>query len=156
MKKKLPHGHDIESQLHGCAEVLRRAGSRVTQPRMALLRCLLQAKTPLSPREILQDIQKDKTLAKVDQVSIYRNLEALSELGLVHQVSPSGAWIGCSHVDCQTPSHMLLRCSRCMTTQELDIPKEILDPLVEHLARKHSFSARQDLLQMDGVCGRCR
>lgn len=62
--------------------LLRNAGLKVTKPRQLILNVLEKAKYPISIKDILKKISKNN----IDQVTIYRNLNSLKEMGIVNQV----------------------------------------------------------------------
>lgn len=64
---------------HDCREELREAGSRVTPGRLALLRVLETARTPLTVKEI------ETKLRTLNPVTLYRALESLVVAGLVRR-----------------------------------------------------------------------
>ena len=138
-----------------CENIIRNSGVKVTKSRVAVMQCLAASTVSLSPREILLAIEKDKAIKDVDQVSIYRILEAFQKLGLVHQVFPSGGFIACTHINCQGELHALTRCSSCQRTTEIDIPKEIFQPIQWYLKKSYGFNHQNDLLQLDGICVAC-
>ena len=146
----------IEQFLETCKVALRKTGARVTQPRLSVIRCLATAGKPLSARELFEQIEKDQSLGKVDQVSVYRILEALSELELVHQVFPSGGYLPCFHRDCRATLHVLIRCSACEHIEEIDIPQETLAPMIWYLQNERGFYPDEHVFQMNGLCSKCR
>ena len=60
---------------------IRAAGKRITRTREAVLSVLESAKYPLSSTEVYARLKKQKVA--IDPVTIYRNLDALKDLGLV-------------------------------------------------------------------------
>jgi len=62
-------------------KILRDAGLRKTGPRLAVLEVLERAKSPLSHGDVAGELD-DETL---DQATVYRNLIALTEAGLVRR-----------------------------------------------------------------------
>jgi Fur family ferric uptake transcriptional regulator len=62
-------------------KVLRDAGLRSTRPRLQVLEALERAKSPLSHGDVA-DLLEDATL---DRATVYRNLMALTEAGLVRR-----------------------------------------------------------------------
>lgn len=146
----------VESFLTACKRALRETGARVTQPRISVIRCLAEAAEPLSAREVFERISRDREAANVDQVSVYRILEALSELGLIHQVFPSGGYLPCFHQNCSSTLHVLIRCTSCERVDELDVPQETLAPMVWYLRNEQDFYPDEHLFQMNGLCAACR
>jgi len=63
---------------------LKAAGKRMTRTRKAVLSVLEASKLPLSASELFGRLKKDNIA--IDLVTVYRNLTALKELGLVTQL----------------------------------------------------------------------
>ena len=138
-----------------CSETLRTSGARVTKTRLAVVRAMSEAKKPLSATKLYEVFSENKSLGKIDQVTIYRVLETLKELGLVHQVFPSGGYLPCFHQHCGDAMHVLVRCSSCEEVTELDVPQETLAPMFWYLNGEHGFSADEHLFQINGKCSSC-
>jgi len=137
-----------------CIEALRKNGSRITQPRRLVIKCLGAAKKPLSAREVFETIGDEH--GSVDQVSVYRSLETLTELGLLHQVFPSGGYLACFHSNCQTTRHVLIRCSKCEMIRELDVPQDTVAPMLVYLEEQQEFFPDEHVFQMNGLCRSCK
>jgi len=142
--------------LDSCVSLLRKDGSRITQPRLLVINCLGRSDSPLTAREVHEIISKDKKASNIDQVSVYRILEALLKLELVHQVFPSGGYLACFHIKCGAAVHVLTRCSSCEQIEELDLPQEAIAPILRYLKTKQHFQPDSHLFQMNGLCSECR
>lgn len=145
----------IEKYTEECCQALKSSGARITSARKAVIKCLAHAEHPVSPRQILQKITKDKDLPSVDQVSVYRVLERLVELGLVHQVFPTGSYVACFHSRCSMMFHVLTNCRSCGQTKEEHIPRETLAPVLGYLESALQFSPDAHLVQISGSCREC-
>ncbi len=64
------------------SSMIREAGYKVTAPRLLVLSLLQKAKYPLSIKNILKKTGKNK----IDQVTIYRILDAFKRAGIVNQI----------------------------------------------------------------------
>jgi len=84
-----------------CVNALRSSGGRVTDARRAVIHCLATATSAVSAKHVISKIEKSSKLPDIDQVSVYRILDTLVELGLVHRVFPSGDFIPCRHSHCK-------------------------------------------------------
>jgi Fe2+ or Zn2+ uptake regulation protein len=67
-------------------EVIRNAGFRATAPRIALLTYLRKSRTPL----LIQEIAAGLKSTAVDQVTVYRMIEAFKKAGIVREVNLHG------------------------------------------------------------------
>lgn len=150
MKRKLNVLGDFTK---ACLDALRDGGGRVTGARLAIIECIANTKLPLTAKELYENLQ-DKT--KVDQVSVYRTLETLLELDLIHQVFPSGGYIPCFHLSCEQSYHILTRCSQCNSIEEMHIPVDKVEPLINFLKSKKKFYPDTHLIQINGVCSDCK
>lgn len=71
--------YDLSPSLEELKSVIRKAGLRSTSPRIAVLRRLSVASTPISHGELVEVLASDG----MDRTTIYRNLVDLTEVGLV-------------------------------------------------------------------------
>jgi Fur family transcriptional regulator, ferric uptake regulator len=71
--------YDLSPSLDELKSVIRKAGLRSTSPRIAVLRRLSVASTPVSHGELVEVLASDG----MDRTTIYRNLVDLTEVGLV-------------------------------------------------------------------------
>ncbi|MDP3231473.1 MAG: transcriptional repressor [Myxococcales bacterium] len=71
--------YDLSPSLDELKSVIRKAGLRSTSPRIAVLRRLSVASTPISHGELVEVLASDG----MDRTTIYRNLVDLTEVGLV-------------------------------------------------------------------------
>jgi Fur family ferric uptake transcriptional regulator len=67
--------------LHELQDAIREAGLRSTAPRVAVLRILLQAKSPLSHADVADALAQQG----FDRATVYRNLSDLTNAGLVRR-----------------------------------------------------------------------
>ena len=134
---------------------LRSAGFRITQQRVTLLEFLARREKPLTTLEIAKEINKNPNYESMDQVSVYRILETLKELKLVHQVFPEGGYLACHHASCSTPTHLLMTCNECHSVKEVGIPSEYTLDLQNYLNKNFRFVAQTHPLQIMGKCASC-
>ena len=155
--KPLPHKCNAEatSYIDLCLERLREQGGRISGARLNVIHTLAKADRPLVPKEILVRAQKVSEGASLDLVSVYRNLEALVEKGLVHQIGHHGAYFPCLHSDCGTKVHVLTHCESCQRTQELHIPESLNGMVKALIALNSKAMARISSFQVEGLCSKC-
>lgn len=137
-------------------QALKKAGYRITQQRRAVISCIARTSEPLSAPGIYEELSKRSDTAGVDKVSVYRVLETLLELHLVHRVIPHGSYIACTHRHCTASYHVMTRCTACQSVEEKHVPHEVVAPLLFHLSNTLNFKPDGHLLHIDGVCSRCK
>jgi Fe2+ or Zn2+ uptake regulation protein len=144
-----------EDRLEKWIQTLRDTGNKVTRQRRQLLQCLNLATEPLSARDIMRNTEEDSDMESLDQVTVYRILETFRDIGLVHQVFPSGGYLLCDHLGCSHGVHVMLHCSQCQKHAEVEIPKEIFAPMEWYLKKQQRFTPEKHLFQMNGICAEC-
>lgn len=136
-------------------EALRTAGYRITEQRRAVISCIATATEPLSAPRLYEELAKNAGTTSVDKVSVYRVLDTLLELNLVHRVNPSGAYVACTHRECTNSFHVMTRCTTCQSVAEMHVPHEVVAPLLFHLSNTLHFTPDTHLLHIDGMCIKC-
>ena len=131
-------------------EIIRTAGFRVTQSRLAVLTVLAEAEGFLDPAAIHRLGRRFHP--RLGRVSVYRALDLLSELGLVRQVHCHGN-CQCYARAVQPKGHYLI-CQRCGHITEFACTG--LDGMAEALGRQHDFDIQGHWLQLEGLCHDCR
>ncbi len=137
---------DAETLHHG----LRRSHYKLTRPRQAVLDTIAEAEGHLSPAEVYR--QAKARYPRLGLTTVYRTLELLVDLGYVQRVHGEGGCHSYAAVLAQHSHHLL--CSVCGRTEEF--PCGDLDPLVESLQESTGYQIRGHLLEMIGLCPRCR
>lgn len=113
---------------------------------------LCSSKSAMSAYSIL-DLLRDEGFRAPLQV--YRALDKLMELGLVHKLESLNAFIACRHDACessQTAAFMI--CESCEKVSELN--DSSLASFLGELASRHDFDIRQSTIELRGHCIACR
>jgi Fe2+ or Zn2+ uptake regulation protein len=136
-------------------EALQNANFRITKPRIAVIECLAHSKAPLSPKSIYEKVIHSGEF-KIDQVSVYRILETLAQLNLIHQVFPSGDYLPCTTRCEQNPNHIILNCTKCEKVTEIHLDWNYIHNIFENVNNKFKFTPAKQMFQIDGNCEKCR
>lgn len=102
------------------SDILRTSGLRMTPQRKSLIEELESSKIGLSIKELFKKLNAKKV--KIDEASVYRTIEALRNLDLIHSLS-DGKYKLCSHIACEQSFHLSLICKKCNTVQEPHLDK---------------------------------
>jgi Fur family zinc uptake transcriptional regulator len=84
--------------------------------------------------------------------TVYRALDFLLDLGLVHRLASLNAFIGCTHPGHEHQSCFLI-CNSCGKAHEMDV-----DPWFSELndaAKAQGFVAEQQITEIVGICTLC-
>jgi len=131
---------------------LRDAGQRYTPQRRDLLHLLAQAASPVSIPQILADGDELK------QSSVYRNLAALEQAGVVRRVPTDEEYGRYELAEELIGHHHHLVCSNCGTMRDVEVPAELeqtLDRTLDRIAKRAGFARVEHRLDLLGLCGNC-
>jgi Fur family zinc uptake transcriptional regulator len=149
-------GHD-----HGSCEsaLLRRAGHlfeakglRMTDLRRRVLEEIAASHQALGAYEIL-----DRMAAKgprLAPISVYRAIEALHEIGIVHRLESRNAFFACHAGHEPARDQLILVCERCGRVAELE-GGPVFEALETALAGA-SFKPRRIVTEVAGICIACQ
>jgi Fur family transcriptional regulator, ferric uptake regulator len=143
----------VTGDFHVTAETrLRDAAQRYTGQRRRLVDLLAKAGSPVSIPEIL------KGRRDLKQSSVYRNLAALEQAGVVRRVATEEEYGRYELAEVLTGHHHHLICSRCGRMRDVDVPDDLedtLDRALDHLARRAGFASVSHRLDLVGLCADC-
>jgi Fur family transcriptional regulator, ferric uptake regulator len=123
---------------------------KLTRPRQVVLDIIVQAERHLTPAEIYRKAKIK--YPHLGLTTVYRTLDLLIELGLVHRVHLAD---GCHSyaASVQTHGHHLV-CSVCGRAEEFS--ECDLDPLMQSLRAKTGYRIDVHLLELMGQCPSCQ
>ena len=143
----------MTDQLHETIEArLRDVGQRYTEGRRVLVERLAAAAQPSTIPELLD------APPRLPQSSAYRNLEVLTQAGVVHRIVGSGDFARFELAEDLTEHHHHLICSKCGSVEDFTAPPSLERTLVKavhDIAEAHGFAADQHRLDLIGLCVNC-
>lgn len=89
-----PTTRDIDRILANGSARAERAGQRMTDSRRRVLELLVSAAEPLKAYELAERFHPDGRAAKPP--TVYRALEFLERLGLLHRISSTSTYVACN------------------------------------------------------------
>lgn len=128
--------------------------SDLTKNQTLVMGTLSQANGPLSAYTILDELRDDGFRAPLQ---VYRALEKLVELGLVHRLESLNAFVACQHTSCggdRKENVLFAICEKCGNVQEL-VNDKLLDT-VKMLASEAEFTLSQSVIELRGQCASCK
>jgi Fur family transcriptional regulator, zinc uptake regulator len=126
-------------------------GARLTRLRRNVLMLVLSGERPLTAYEIL-DLLRPKN-PSATPAGVYRSLDFLTEVGLVHRIESAKSFIACAMPDHAHPSQMLV-CRRCGTVVETEDSR--VAKATESLGRRLGFALDGTTMEFVGLCSSCR
>jgi Fur family ferric uptake transcriptional regulator len=122
---------------------------RMTNQREIILRELRKSKRHLSADE-LYDIVK-KVMPRISLATVYRNLEILSEAGLIGKLEISGRQ---KRFDFDVSDHDHIYCVVCHKVDNLDIERKNVDS--EQLGASAGYTITGYRVEIIGICPECQ
>jgi Fur family ferric uptake transcriptional regulator len=126
------------------------AGYRITQPRRAVVRAMLENGNASSPAEV-----RERALhhcPTIGLVTVYRTLDLLSEIGFARRIHTEDGCHGYAAANDGHRHHLI--CRRCGAAVEFEGCD--LSPLFTRLSQKTGYSIEDHLLELVGVCTECQ
>ena len=124
---------------------------RLTKNQSLVLDVLIKAGQPSGAYDLLDKLRRHGFKAPLQ---VYRALEQLIGLGLVHRLESLNAFIACSHMSCQTSgATAFVICDRCETVQE--ICDESVSGFLASIAKKTKVKASKSNIELHGLCNGC-
>jgi Fur family ferric uptake transcriptional regulator len=132
------------------ATVLKDAGFRATKPRLSLLALLEKSHTPLSIHEIAARLRR----GDIDQVTVYRTIEAFARAGIVREVNLQGQRPRYELPDAEHDHHHIV-CIKCRKLEDF-IGCDIGHVEKKALRQSRSFSRiTGHSFDLYGLCNAC-
>lgn len=147
------HDHDrrvnaaLAQALHICAD----RGARMTPTRETVLKLLWQSRRPLGAYQ-LQEQLSALTGKAIAPPTVYRAIDFLLDLGLIHRLPSLNAFIGCPFPN-QYHSNIFMICDNCNNVAE--IADQQINQLFEDRTNKSSFKLRTKTIELFGLCPNC-
>ena len=130
--------------------MIKEAGLRVTDHRLAVLSYLSKVKQPVTVFEIIEVLRKKDN---IDQATVYRNLSSLHEARLIRRLDFNH---GHAHYELETgrASHQLV-CSNCETIEKIE-GISIEDTVKKMLKKSKKFkNTTTHSVEIYGLCKIC-
>ena len=127
-------------------------GMKMTELRRRVLDEIASSHLALGAYEILERLAaKGSRLAPI---SVYRSIDALNEVGLVHRLESRNAFFACHASHAPDRSQIILACERCGQVAEID-GDQVFAALGAAIERA-SFEPHRTVTEISGVCAACR
>lgn len=122
---------------------------RTTQQRRVILEELSKLRTHPTANEVYEIVRK--RLPRISLGTVYRNLEFLSESGMIQKLEMAGTQ---KRFDGITENHYHVRCVKCGRVE--DIPGKPISSINEALKGSTGYEILWHRLEFVGLCPRCR
>jgi Fur family transcriptional regulator, zinc uptake regulator len=126
--------------------------ARLTKNQALVFGAISHADVPLSAYTILDGLRREGFRAPLQ---VYRALEKLLELGMVHRLESLNAFVACQQNNCA--SHSIVAFAICDTCGKVaEIADETLPVHLDNLAKNHHFGLKKSTVELRGICENCQ
>lgn len=158
------HRHDhADDHSHACAaepaailaraeELSRERGVQFTALRREVLEAVASSERPPGAYDLAERLSRPGR--RVAPVSVYRALDFLMELGLVHRIASRNAFVPCAHTHGAGENVVFLICRTCGGIDETTSPE--MESGLGKTLKRAGFTPAHSILEVEGDCGACR
>lgn len=148
------HDHKlcVARSLERAESAYREVGARLTNLRESVLRELASSHVALGAYDIIQRLQAGGR--RVAPISVYRVLESLLEVGLVHRIESRNAFVACHSAHSSAQPILFMVCETCGTVAEAG--GDGLEGAIVSAAQAAKFKPNTSTLELAGLCEHCR
>ena len=145
------HGRCINAALTRALDLCADRKARMTPTREAVLRLLWQSHQPLGAYQLQDQLATllDKPIAPP---TVYRAIEFLLQLGLIHRIASLNAYIGCPFPN-SDHSNLFMICNNCGSAAE--VAHASINELLQMATDKANFTLQSQTLELFGLCPQC-
>lgn len=144
------HGPCLEDALGRAQKAFEAKGLKLTPLRQAVFQEIAGSHRAVGAYEVLE-----RLAARGDRlapISVYRAIDALVEVGLVHRFESRNAFFAC-HAG-HEGRQMVLACEACGRVAEVGSPDVFAG--IDTAAQEASFSPRSAVVEVWGLCASCK
>ncbi|MBN9262399.1 MAG: transcriptional repressor [Hyphomicrobium sp.] len=150
-------GHDhapcLKETLQRAADAFEARGLKLTPLRQRVLEEVAGSHHAIGAYEILERLSQ-KERARMAPISVYRALDALLEMGVVHRLESRNAYFACHAPHGKHGTRqIILACERCATVAEVDTPAAFDE--IDAAARGAGFGPTRVMVEVTGLCATC-
>ncbi len=147
--------NELEKLLSKAESECKKSGVRLTDKRKNVLSVLYHHQTPMSAYDVIERYRETYG-STLQAMSMYRMLNLLVEVGLVHKLETTNQYLICSHIICDHVHAMpqFLICDTCHSVEEIGVASDVLDRL-RASADDSGFVISNQQLEIHGRCASC-
>lgn len=140
----------MSSSESSSVRLLRKAGYKVTMPRLTILDILENCGGHITAAELLAKVEaRDPSIGRA---SVFRTLDLMIKLGILWTTVQGGSTV--HYMLMPNGHHHHIICTHCRRRIEFEDCE--LGALIANLERRHSVKIEGHLLELYGVCADCR
>lgn len=146
------HQRFIHHALSRAEAVCERKGRRFTGLRKQVLKLIWANHGPVTAYDLLKELRQEK--GNAEPPTVYRALEFLQHLGLIHRIESLNAYIGCDHPGRDHICQFMI-CVRCNKAVEVADDGNMTSA-IQTKADELGFQVHSQTVEIAGICRSCR
>lgn len=148
--------HDHRSCLHTALERAETAfhgrGLKLTPLRRQVFEEIAGSHDAIGAYDVLDSLIR-KTGERMAPISVYRAIDALLDVGVIHRLESKNAFFAC-HTPHAGKRHIALVCDDCGFVTEIDGTSVFA--AVDAAASRASFAVNRSVVEVSGTCASCQ
>jgi Fur family zinc uptake transcriptional regulator len=148
--RKHDHRQCVSKALADAESVCNKQNARLTPIRKRVLELVWDSHEPIGAYDILARLSRERE--KATPPTVYRALEFLMDVGLVHRIDSLNSFLGCRSPTRQHVAQFLV-CRSCHHVDEIDSVAVQRALMAE--SRKSGFTLEPSTFEVKGLCGDC-
>ncbi len=145
------HGRCVSGAMAKAELACAASGRRLTPLRRRVLELVWGSHLPVKAYDVLAILGQER--AQAAPPTVYRALDFLQSVGLVHRIASLNAFVGCGEPQRGHVGQFLI-CTQCGAVAELADPA--LAQRVRRSAERLGFAVQRETIEVEGVCRSCR
>lgn len=148
------HQRCIVTALDRAKLICEESRARLTPIREIVLRSIWASHQPLGAYDIVDTLALNiQTGKRIKAPTVYRAIEFLLSLRLIHRITSLNAYIGRSFPE-ETHNDFFLICRICRSTAECSTEK--MKNIILHTSERTGFQAETQIVEVIGLCPDCQ
>lgn len=143
------HQRCVNDALTRAEMLCKQQKQRFTSIRQKVLQLVWRQHKPVGAYEILEHLQETGRTAPP---TVYRALDFLQQMGLVHRIASLNAYVGCVHPGEPHDGHFLI-CKSCHALAELNAPE--INAAITQSTSETGFQPVSQTVEITGLCPEC-
>ena len=146
---------DVEAIIRNADQHCKKHGARLTVKRKQVLAGLLKSNKALSAYDLVDFFKKEYDEI-IPAMSIYRILEFLEEMHLVHKLNLANKYVACAHISCDHVHGVsqFFICGNCSKVKEVNIKRSMINDM-HTTAQEAGFKLTSPQLELNCLCEEC-
>lgn len=147
-----PHNHStcVSNALSQAKTICDANGARLTKVRQRVLELVWESHEPVGAYDLLPLLAKEGFNSAPP--TVYRALDFLLDMGLIHRLASQNAYVGCSQPG-HGKSSCFFICKSCGQAQELD--NHHYDELTTQIESQMGVKIEHQITELSGLCPNC-